>query len=683
MAAKAIGLLDDVQHVERAISFLKDQHLVEKHDTNIIYFSKNSIRTNLRQALNVMKMIMASLFSRDKIILLGISTFSIKQMSTFFLLILLASNQILGNATHISKNGINFIQIFIFSPFHIFLIPVRFVGISKMYFRIFIKKVNGYFIGFNKIHGPHNLWYVRFGDQLLRYGVFGYSPELDFGESLRDNVFSPIFSYGYLPKKVGMRSYYLICTLSCYASCLVVGFLSGNYLMVILSLFLVPLSPYFVYPNIMITRPQNLGWFLVILSIGFYSAGYLWVASVCVLAISYISLTPLFVASIYLMIQILLNESIGNVWILIPGTIKIILDLSLISDLMNFKNKLSVLKKPKKNKIKRNIATRQSHLLIIVVSACLGSVGYVTHHPMYALFFLNMILIWINFKIVRIADLDTFYRMHFCACILFSAFAGGLTETLLPLVVLIVNPALVNDLKYLIGNDDYMVSTKTVAISKKTESIIFNFFDKIESNARVLIAYESDVPDSNYRYLGFIFYYYGQDRKLSLVPSWGTVKKLPVLNRKLIEIRKKNVEIKQVETLMEAIGSTYIIALPNALQEIDKTCNFSKINSINIDEFKSICHFDKEVKGEVVLYKMESNSGICPGSQIEVHPNIITIKGVTKDYTVVKYACNSKWEARQNNKKCNVISDDICGIKFMKIKNINNSDIIMNYGKNV
>ena len=420
-----------------------------KDDNTIMIFHLNGGKKLVKELFSIVRIYIGLIFSgkKNNITAAGIFDGNIGKIPLFFLLGSITMFAVSGFSCLIVGKSLN-VRKFDFSfPFYPLKNLVNIPSILRSYWSCFFKIMPGEILGFNRFHSMINLNYEIFKERMEKYGAWGYSYEDDFGSSLRSKFWLQWLSYGWLQGKFGQRWFSFVSAFLFLSSIVVVSFYSNKLSIGIIVTAFVPFSPYFLASFLTYTRPQCIVWFLAFPAFASVIIGNILILTFILFLISYLTFTGTFFIGLGVLTLILSQGKLFMMFAYIPVILKLMIDLFPLLQSGKFEvinqvggrgdNKAT---KYRKNKRKFGILLYPNHLLISFNILVLLILAHFYSNPVFPIIFIYLLLLVVQFHLIRLTDLDTFYRLFLISCVSVAVFGNSIAEILIPMFMLYIKP---------------------------------------------------------------------------------------------------------------------------------------------------------------------------------------------------------------------------------------------------
>lgn len=609
-------------------------------------------------------------------------------LKIFSLLYLL---KLIGNKVfYFTKRGI--LKPVIFPFFNIIILIKQFPQIiSKLIKCIFSSSKN--VIGFNKFFSTFTLWYNVEGNNLLRYGCWGYVFTENFGVSYKEKFYLHYLSYGLLFNKLEFKKYVILSILLFIISFLVVFIISDKLLFALLIIPFLVISPFFVFSFFYYTKPEILGWFLALPILYCTVKGYIVPLAFLLLLATYISFTVFFISAfIMISLVIFLNNFIILISFL-PSVVKLGIDFFQFLKGFGLRRLLHIISGiggDPRNKRKYGIYKFPRIFLLwgmlIILNVLLL---YFKIYLSFVVMFSVVLLIFINFQVIRFADDHTFYRVILIALLFNLLFSNNYISVGITLLFLLINPQIIDNYDLLEKNGEVDIKTyppvEIVKMSGGKIKELEKFLSKIKPNSRVLFEYSGPVRDSKFRVIFFLTEFMLYKRNIEFIPNEFLPYTNPEFFYNIISNLSPKGNLNIIDKMSSKCSINYFLIFSKELVIRLLKRDYKILGVYNLNKLRNTILLDFLIPNKKIylMYKDKSfNYTNALYITMKKYPNKIILKNVKKNKIyILHYKYHPDWKAVQGEKSLKIEPTKVICLDFMKLKSKNSKDIIIKFGK--
>lgn len=577
-----------------------------------------------------------------------------------------------------------------FTPF--FLLRNTF-HIFRAYIHCFFShEGQGQVMGFNKFFAPLTFWYESAGKKQLQYGCWGYCSKDEFGDSQREKFYHHYLSYGYLLNKLGFRRYYGLAAMLYLASFVTVFAASGKWMLGIILLLLLLLSPYYTFSFLYYTKPENIAWFLALPAFYCASGGLFILLAVLLLVSTYLSFTVFFFISVGVIALFCNQPNPMFLLAFVPAGIKLSVDFYFVAR-HNFHSELLHIISGKGGE-KRSVSHRRygiqhippQYLALGVISVILLIAQLSLHMCSWPITIMFILLLSINFLFVRMADEPSFYRL-FLSMILFSLLS---TTSIFFLIVgafiLLVNPKWVDDHKDLAkqNSSEIYPPVEKIVWTREQDKSLEEYIGKVKPGSRILFEYTGHVALSPFRNILSILEAKLFDRDVELLPAELIFYTNPQFSYYWSSHLSPKGNLDTIDKLLGSFSISYVMVFSEDLLNNLLERGYQLLSEFKLDNLQGFVHETRIPSEAIYLLYCGKDYNFCSESSaiLENRPNRMVLRGVKERHTyVLHYTYHKDWQAYQNMQRLLITPIDVYGLKFMQVKARDSQDILFRFGK--
>jgi hypothetical protein len=265
-------------------------------------------------------------------------------------------------------------------------------------------------------------WYKRTSNDVRFYGPNGYAYGDALGSAIGDRFFTHILSYGWLFGWLTPRWYAVLSGGILLASLILMGALTHQLLLSLVLALIVVGSPAFIMSLLHLSKPENLGWSLLPLTIFFMASDNTAAASISLFLVSITSITMVFpAAAIAIVLWISGQLPFLSLFLIgLPSGLKVVwqfgrfvlrVGLSQFTEVIGGGGKQQTVSNPSYLKYRRTIVTPQIIWCVLQTTLVLALLisGAPWGHAVAML--VPVVLLLMNYRVFRWADQPTFGRL--------------------------------------------------------------------------------------------------------------------------------------------------------------------------------------------------------------------------------------------------------------------------------
>lgn len=551
--------------------------------------------------------------------------------------------------------------------------PILLLFLPRTYLRIYknVIKLNNksteFVTGFSSHMAITLPYYLRFGENVEKYGKRGYVYEDALGFSLKERFwFNPtalrIFN------KLKIQRYTILTATILLTSIVFIGILEGVSLVKLAVLIiLIGGSSLFLIPFFRLIKPEILSWAFFPLAFYTFLEGYYLSSAVICLIISVLNFTTtlLIVETIALYSLFSANLVSGVLVLIVPAT-KLLFDSipffkksiaidsknSFLSGLLEVLGGYSA-KSRTDNFLKlgiQNIYLCFIYFVFVISFIVQGlSLGYL-------IILINPLILFIlNQKFCRVADTDTFYRLFFVISSVFVILHPTFLSIIAYIMLIYISPATM--IEMFENTYKYYPHLRAYSI-KNSEKFLKSFFSRIPDKSRIVF----EAKDTETNIAGFFtvfsyFEYILSKRSIEFLPmEWLRMTQFDYFMKEYVKINSKSSK-EMIEEKCRELGVDYIIVCSKDFANNLTVWGYEKIGELKWGELKErLFNLDKDIpKKNLCLFKIPFATGlISPITSLKRKPNYMEFDGKAGVEYIIKYNYHPSWNACQNGKEVKI-----------------------------
>lgn len=577
-----------------------------------------------------------------------------------------------------------------FAPFFLLRSSPR---ILAAYIRCFFSpETRGRVMGFNKFFAPITFWYETVGNKQLQYGCWGYCYIDEFGDSQRERFFHHYLSYGYMPNELGFQRYHALAAVLYLISFFVVFIVSGNWLWGLILLPILLISPYYTFSFLAHAKPENIAWFLALPIFYCAAEGFIVPLAVLLLLSTYLSFTMFFFTSAGVVALLCSQLNPALLLAFVPAGIKLLVDFYFVARSDFFPKLLHIASG--RGGEKRSVAHRQygighippQYIALLMLSIILLIAQLVLHTGSWPVAAMFVLLLFVNFWLVRMADAQSFYPF-FLSMLLFGLLLTANVYFLIAgAFVLLANPRWVDDFRLMTGQDSQKTypPAEKVVWTKEQDSSLAEFIGAVKPGSRVLFEYTGHVFLSPFSNILSVLEAKLYDENVELLPHEITFYFYPHFSYDLSCHLSPSGDLDAMDKLLQCCSISYVMVFSEDLLNRLLKRDYQLISKFKLDNLRGFIHDSRIPSEEIYLLYCGRDSSFCSEHSVvlERQPNRMILKGVRagSEY-IIHYTYHKDWKAYQGWRRLIVSPIEVAGLEFMRVKAQDSHDIVMRFGR--
>lgn len=540
-------------------------------------------------------------------------------------------------------------------PIVIFLLPRTYWRIIK---NVLIKNIKGGEItGFSPHMAFIFTYYLRIDESVKKYGRGGYVYEDALGFSLKERFWLNSTALRIF-NRLRIKKFTIMIALIFLSSVLFIG-INENisfFLLVILILLIVG-SSLFLIPFFRLAKPEALSWAFFPLAFYTFFKGYYLSSALLGLLISLLNFTTtlFFIETIFFYSLFSANLTNGVLVLLFP-LVKLLINFFPFLKRSFGKGIVEVLGggRKVKSRSKSFLKLRPNDLYLGFFYFIFIGTFFITKAPLAYLvvLFVPLVVFFVNQMFFRFADNHTFYRLFFIiASTSLLIWFNPLTFFAYLTLLYVSSIGLLENIEDIIKHYPHL---KPYSI-KRANDFFENFFNKVESNSRILFEREDTEKEmAGFALILYYFEYIFLKRGIELPPmEYFRLTQTDYFMEEYVKINAKSGK-EIIEEKFKELGGNYLLVYSEDFANNLKNWKYEKLGKISRKDFKKYFQGLEEELPEKELYLFRppfTTSLIEPEVSLKKDPNYMEFNAESRKEYVIKYNYHPNWEAYQEGKR--------------------------------
>lgn len=517
---------------------------------------------------------------------------------------------------------------------------------------------------------PNLSWYKRTSNDIRFYGPNGYAYGDALGSAIGDRFFTHILSYGWLFGWLTPRGYAILSGGILLASILVMGVLTNQLLLSLVLALIVAGSPAFIMSLLHLSKPENLGWSLLPLTIFFIASGNTVAASISLFLLSITSITMVFPAAaiaIVLWISGIL-PFVSLFLIGLPSGLKVVwqfgrfvlrVGVSQFTEVIGGGGKQQTVSNPSYLKYRRTIVTPQIIWCVLqtILAVALLASGVPWGNALAML--VPVLLLLMNYRGFRWADQPTFGRLFLAVDVAYAMlFPSWIYWIPLIIVLMGMSARMVLeagglDLDHLPGRKDrsaYPHTEVPLHLGRPAVNEILNVLSVVPDGQRITWQAVDPFGKSvgGYRHFHSMLEWQLWDRHVEVMPGeWLRATQTDWYVQGYAKLGE-GTSPHECQSICEAAGIQFILAVGEPFKDVLVAQGFKAVGCITPDMLRRTC-FGPLLTPPNNLYVVQvpiEAAIIEPATALRRQRSHMEFEGQANTTYFIKYNYHQAWSAR-------------------------------------
>ncbi len=517
---------------------------------------------------------------------------------------------------------------------------------------------------------PNLSWYKRTSNDVRFYGPNGYAYGDALGSAIGDRFFTHILSYGWLFGWLSPRWYAVLSGGILLASIIAMGVLTNHILLSLVLTLIVAGCPAFIMSLLHLSKPENLGWSVLPLTIFFIASGNTAAASISLFFLSITSITMVFpAAAIAIVLWISGVLPFASLFLIgLPSGLKVVwqfgrfvlrVGLGQFTEVIGGGGKQQTVSNPAYLKYRRTIVTPQIIWCVLqsILALALLISGVPWGHALAML--VPVFLLLMNYRGFRWADQPTFGRLFLAVDVAYAMlFPSWIYWVPLIIVLMGMSARLVLeagglDLEHLPGRKDrsaYPHTETPVHLGRPAVDEILQAFSVVPDGQR--IAWQAIDPFGKsvggYRHFHSMLEWQLWDRRVEVMPGeWLRASQTDWYVQRYAKLSEGTLP-QECRAICAEAGIQFILAVGEAFKDSLIAQGFSVVGCLTPDMLRRTC-FGPLLTPPYNLYivKVPIEAALIePNTALYRKRSHMEFEGQANTTYFIKYNYHQAWSAR-------------------------------------